>query len=135
MTSTPIVDIVHGRRYSRFTTLSPFRWPDIEGQRADQPYVLRFSDRPAVVFTSPSADPASVFKRGMTIDLAAVLLDPSLDSIVRGLDDTTQRIGERPFRDLDGQIRNVPVYAPLVPQVSIRNAAGKEVASGTMPFG
>jgi hypothetical protein len=64
-----------------------------------------------------------------------LLLDRSLDCIIRGLNDTTKKLQEQPYRTESGETRTVPVYASLVPQVSIANAAGKEVASGVMPFG
>ena len=88
-----------------------------------------------MAFISPPAGANQVFRRGAEISFRALLVDPALNCIVRGLDDTKQKIGERPYMGADGQTRNMPMYTSLVPQVSITNAAGKEVASGTMPFG
>ena len=103
--------------------------------RAEQPFVMRFSDRPMVRFLSPLIDSASVFRRGTSISLRAQLVDPSLGCVIRGLDDATQKTGERLYLGDDGETRRAFRYASLVPHVSISNAAGKEVASGTMPFG
>ena len=103
--------------------------------RAGQPFVMRFSDQPTVQFLSPPIDSASVFRRGTSISLRAQLVDPTLGCVICGLHDTTQKTGETLYLGDDGETRRAIRYASLVPQVSITNAAGKEVASGTMPFG
>ncbi len=103
--------------------------------REGQPFRMRFSDQPTMMFVSPPEKADQLFRRGTTISIQALLLDPSLDCIIRGLNDTTKKLQEQPYPMENGEIRQVPVYASLVPQVSIANAAGKEVASGVMPFG
>jgi len=103
--------------------------------RADQPHVLRFADKPEIVFLNPAPGANASFRRGTPVRLAAMLLDPALDSMIRGLDNAAQKSGEQSYQGPDGQVRTIPVYASVAPTVSITNAAGKEVASGTMPFG
>ena len=103
--------------------------------RPEQPFVMRFSDRPMVRFLSPPIDSASVFRRGTSISLRAQLVDSSLGCVIRGLDDATKKTGEIFYLGDDGETRKAFRYASLVPHVSITNAAGKEVASGIMPFG
>ncbi len=83
--------------------------------RADKPYVLDFSNEPMVVFDQPPMSQTS-FSRGQEIKFAAVLIDPKLDIMIRGLDDTSVR------KSLD-------------PNVVITQADGKIVAEGVMPFG
>ena len=88
--------------------------------RKDRPCVLDFSNKPDVMFASPSCD--QPFKPGDTIEVKAVLVDPKLDFMVRGLNDTTQRKS-------DGR------YVSLDPKVLITRADGEKVAEGVMPFG
>jgi hypothetical protein len=83
--------------------------------REDKPYVLDFSNEPMVVFDQPPMSETS-FSRGQEIKFAAVLIDPKLDIMIRGLDDTSVR------KSLD-------------PNVVITQADGKIVAEGVMPFG
>lgn len=103
--------------------------------RADQPFALKFSDRPAMTFISPVAGSNQLFRCGTEISFRALLVDPAINSIVRGLDDATQKTGERQYMGEDGQLQTLTMYASLAPQVSITNSTGKEVASGPMPFG
>ncbi|MHC4356674.1 MAG: hypothetical protein ACYS0H_28585, partial [Planctomycetota bacterium] len=53
--------------------------------RKDKPYVLDFSNKPMVVFDKPSRSQTS-FSRGREIKFAAVMIDPELDIMIRGLD-------------------------------------------------
>lgn len=103
--------------------------------RADQPVVMRLGEQPTVTFVSPSPEANQVFRRGQPIVIRGMLLDPSLDCIIRGLNDMSRKVQERTYATPTGETRTAPVYASLVPQVSITNSAGKEVASGPMPFG
>ncbi len=97
--------------------------------RADQPYVLDFSNDPVVVFDQPPKDKA-VFSRGAEIQFAAVLVDPKLDIMIRGLDDIgTQADQATPT----GQKYRRP--KSLDPKVVIVRADGEVVAQGVMPFG
>jgi hypothetical protein len=103
--------------------------------REDQPFGLRLGDRPTLVFLGPPANANQVFRRGTTVSIRALLVDPTLNCMIRGLNDTTNKLQERTYPTPDGQSRTVPVYASLVPRVSITNSSGKVVANGLMPFG
>ncbi len=82
----------------------------------DQPFVLDFSAKPKVVFTEPATD--ARIQRGQTLRVEAVLIDPTLDIMIRRLYDTS---GGRPVS--------------LEPKVVISRADGEIVAEGVMPFG
>jgi hypothetical protein len=102
--------------------------------RKDQPYVLDFSSKPAVVFDEPGKD-KTTFQRGEKIKFAAVLVDPKLDIMIRGLDDTSVKI-DKEYKDEDGKvIRTLKVDKSLDPNVVITRADGQIVAEGVMPFG
>jgi hypothetical protein len=101
--------------------------------REDKPFVMDFSGQPKVVFTSPAKD--RVYRPGDKVVFKALVLEPSLGSMIRGLYDTTQKTGTRPARNEQGESVSVPRYASLHPSVSITNSSGKEVANGKMPFG
>jgi hypothetical protein len=88
--------------------------------RKDKPYVLDFSNRPDVMFASPAG--GKRFKPGDTVQVAAVLVDPKLDFMIRGLDDITKTNSDGRFLSLD-------------PKVLITRANGERVAEGVMPFG
>ena len=110
-------------------TQPPFRI-DI---REDQPFVLDFSTEPAVAFTTPAK--GHVARPGDKVLFKAVIMDPELGFMVRGIYDTTKEIGKRTARNAQGETVSVPSYATLNPTVSITDSDGKEVASGPMPFG
>jgi hypothetical protein len=102
--------------------------------RKEQPYVLDFSSKPAVVFDEPVKD-KTTFKRGEKIKFAAVLVDPKLDIMIRGLDDTSVKI-EKEYKDQDGKVIDTfKVNKSLDPNVVITRAEGEIVAEGVMPFG
>jgi len=88
--------------------------------RKDQPYVLDFSNKPDVMFASPSSNQR--FKPGDTVEVKAVLVDPKLDFMIRGLDDATKTENNGRYRSLD-------------PKVLVTRANGEKVAEGVMPFG
>ncbi len=92
--------------------------------RKDKPYVLDFSNQPDVMFASPARN--QKFKLGDSVEVKAVLVDPQLDFMIRGLEDTT-----RPRAN--GQSRGQ--HFALDPKVVITRANGEKVAEGTMPFG
>ncbi|MGE5610581.1 MAG: hypothetical protein ACM359_15130 [Bacillota bacterium] len=83
--------------------------------REDKPFVLDFSNKPNVLFASPARN--QTFKPGDEVNMAAVLVDPVLDIMIRRLDDTTH--GNQ----------------SLDPAVTITDASGREVYTGKMPFG
>jgi hypothetical protein len=92
--------------------------------RKDKPYVLDFSNKPEVMFASPARD--QKFKPGDTVQVKGVLVDPKLDFMIRGLEDTT-----RPKASPQSRGRNFS----LDPKVVITRANGEKVAEGVMPFG
>lgn len=97
--------------------------------RKDKPYVLDFSNKPMVVFDQPPMSETS-FSRGQEIKFAAVLIDPKLDIMIRGLDDTSVEV-ER--ETSSGSKYKRP--KSLDPNVVIARADGQIVAEGVMPFG
>jgi hypothetical protein len=100
--------------------------------RESSPRRLAFSDRPQVIFRSPAENARVV--PGQEVMVAAVMVDPSLDVIIRYLEDMTRKDGEA-FRVPNGGGRWFQPYVALQPAVEVRDASGKRVAQGTMPFG
>ena len=100
--------------------------------RKDKPYILEFSAKPEVKFSSPQDGQA--FKPGNTIYIGAMLTEPWQGLQITGLWDATRKEGTARYIS-DGQVLTVAQYAKLDPTIVIRDSAGKEVASGTMPFG
>ena len=102
--------------------------------RADKPYVLDFSNKPMVVFDQPPKS-KTFFSRGEEIKFAAVLIDPKLDIMIRGLDDTSVKV-DKEYKDRDGKvIHTAKVPKSLDPKVVITRADGEVIAEGVMPFG
>ena len=102
--------------------------------RQDKPYVLDFSNEPMVIFDQPPKSKTS-FSRGDEIMFAAVLIDPKLDIMIRGLDDTSVKV-DREYKDRDGNVvQTVKVDKSLDPNVVITRTDGEIVAEGVMPFG
>jgi hypothetical protein len=98
--------------------------------RADKPFVLDFSNKPAVLFASPARN--GRIKTGEELMVKAVLIDPVLDTMIRGLEDTTRKHRET---GPDGQPRPYETSVSLDPNVVITRASGEIVARGVMPFG
>ncbi len=97
--------------------------------RPDKPYILDFSNKPAVLFASPAKDQR--IRTGETLEVKAVLIDAKLDFMIRGLEDITrQQTTDAEGRPL-GYSRNVS----LDPTVLITRTNGEKVAEGVMPFG
>jgi len=102
--------------------------------RKDKPYVLDFSNKPMVVFDKPPVS-KTTFSRGDEIKFAAVLIDPNLDIMIRGLDDTSVKV-DKEYKDRNGKVINTrKVDKSLDPNVVITRADGEIVAEGVMPFG
>jgi len=102
--------------------------------REDKPYVLDFSNEPMVVFDQPAAS-QTTFSRGQEIKFAAVLIDPKLDIMIRGLEDTSVKI-DKEYKDATGKVyRTLKVDKSLDPNVVIARAGGEVIAEGVMPFG
>lgn len=95
--------------------------------RKDQPFVLDFSTKPEVMFASPAKEQS--FKPSDEVKVAAVLVDPKSNTMIRGMNDTSRKtkrtVGEQ----------TVEVDLSLDPLVAIVDSSGKKVAEGTMPFG
>jgi hypothetical protein len=85
--------------------------------RHDTPLVFDFSNTPKVLFALPACD--SRIKPGEELTVKAVLIDPVLDFMIRGLD-LKSETGES---------------VSLDPKVVIARADGTPVAEGFMPFG
>jgi len=101
--------------------------------RKGKPFVLDFADKPVILFNSPAKDVA--VKPGSTVRVGAIIVEPKLDLLLRGLQDTTKTIRERTVTGPDGKKVTIPQYASLDPTVVITNSAGKKVAEGKIPFG
>jgi hypothetical protein len=97
--------------------------------RKDQPCVLDFSNKPDVMFACPTN--AQRVKAGELLSVKAVLVDPRLDIMIRGLDDTSRKQTQGPDGKALGYERNLS----LDPKVRITRANGELVAEGVMPFG
>ena len=100
--------------------------------RKDKPFVLDFSNKPEVLFASPAKDQA--FKPGDEIRVAAVLVDPALDIMIRGLADT-KRSQKVTLKIADGRESSYEQPLSLDPIVTITDSSGKTVSEGKMPFG
>lgn len=87
--------------------------------RKDEPYIFDFSNESEVLFASPAKDHR--VKLSEELQVNAVLIDPELDIMIRGLDD----IGT------EQKQKNIS----LDPKVIITRADGEKVAEGVMPFG
>lgn len=98
----------------------------------DKPYVLSFSGKPAVDFSSPPREAS--FQPGQSVMLRAMLNEPYERIQITGLYDATKKedAAKPPAGD-----QKVTVARPvrLDPTIAIRNASGAVVAEGKMPFG
>jgi hypothetical protein len=102
--------------------------------RQEKPYVLDFSNEPMVIFDQPPAS-QTTFSRGDEIKFAAVLIDPKLDIMIRGLDDTSVKV-DKEYKDAEGKVvQTVKEDKSLDPNVVIARADGEVIANGVMPFG
>jgi hypothetical protein len=100
--------------------------------RRDKPYVFDFTNKPDVLFASPVKDQS--VKLGEELTVKAVLIDPELDIMIRGLDDTSQK-EKQEYTTSDGQKHTYKRSLSLDPKVVITRADGEKVAEGVMPFG
>ena len=100
--------------------------------RKDAPFVLDFANKPDVVFASPAKD--RIARPGDEVEVKAVLVDPVLDIMIRGLDDT-RRTKKETVKPANGQEYRYERPLSLDPKVTISDSAGKTVAEGVMPFG
>jgi hypothetical protein len=100
--------------------------------RKDKPFVLDFSNKPEVLFASPGK--GQTFKPDDEIQVKAVLVDPVLNIMIRGLNDTRQKQKETIELGV-GRKETSERPLSLDPIVTITDAAGKIVSEGKMPFG
>jgi hypothetical protein len=103
--------------------------------RKDKPYVLDFSNKPAVLFASPAKD--ATFKPGDEISVKAVLIDPVCGIMIRGLSDASRKKKETIRYGEGKNVQETTYDRPLSldPLVTITDSAGKKIAEGPMPFG
>jgi len=92
------------------------------GIREGEPYVFDFSNRPVVMFVSPAKEQR--VKIGDELKVMAVLTDPVLDTMIRGLD-KLEKADTPPGEETTS----------LDPKVVITRDDGEVVAEGVMPFG
>lgn len=100
--------------------------------RKDRPYRLDFSNKPEVMFVSPAKE--QTFQPGDEVQVAAVLIDPVVNMMIRRLDDTSRK----ETRTIDrggGQKTTYERNLSLDPVVAITDSSGKKVSEGDMPFG
>ncbi|HUV64559.1 MAG TPA: hypothetical protein VMW24_11720 [Sedimentisphaerales bacterium] len=95
--------------------------------RQNKPYIFDLSNRPDVLFATPEKDQR--VKLGEELTVKAVLIDPELDFMIRGLNKIV-RTGSP-----DVSERRIGKSASLDPKVVITRANGEQVADGVMPFG
>jgi len=98
----------------------------------DKPFIFDFSNKPEVMFVSPAKNHRG--KLGQVLKVEAVLIDPKLDIMIRGLTDTSRK-EKKEYATPDGQKRTFERDVSLEPKVLITRADGEKVAEGTMPFG
>lgn len=116
-----------GERFVTFTK----KWVYGVQIRKEKPFVLDFSNKPEVLFVSPGKE--KTFHPGDEIQVKAVLIDPVLDIMIRELEDTKRKKKET-VRAGDQEVTSEHNLS-LDPTVTIRDASGKTVAEGPMPFG
>jgi hypothetical protein len=97
--------------------------------RKDKPFVFDFSNKPDVMFASPTN--SQRVKPGDTLMVMAVLVDPKLDFMIRRLEDTSHK----QTKDAEGKPLHYERNLSLDPTVIITRASGEKVAEGVMPFG
>jgi len=100
--------------------------------REGKPCTLDFSSKPRVVFVRPEGKDR--IARGDELRIEAVLVDPVLDVMIRGLCDMAQS-EVKTFTMPDGRKRTFEWAPSLEPTVVIRRANGDIVGRGVMPFG
>jgi len=100
--------------------------------REDRPFTLDFHTEPTVLFASPERELR--LKPGDTLEVAAVLVDPELDIMIRGLDDNSQQVEETVDYG-DGETRTYTTALSLDPRVIVTRKNGEKLAEGDMPFG
>jgi hypothetical protein len=99
--------------------------------REDKPFILDFSNKPAVTFLQP--EPQQRVALGDDLHVDAALVDPVLDLLIRGIEDMTHPEPEALRRPRG--IRARERGAPLEPTVVIRRANGDKVVQDGMRFG
>jgi hypothetical protein len=101
--------------------------------RKGWPFVWDFSNQPDVIFASPAKD--KNLHRGDEIKVEAVLVDPVLDLMIRGLRDTSRKQDRTTVLQSGKEVVRNAGNLWLDPVVTITDSSGKKVAEGLMPFG
>ncbi len=100
--------------------------------RENKPFVFDFSNKPEVLFASPARD--SRVKPGEELTVAAVLIDPVQDFMIRDLSDTSRK-QKKESSGPNGAKYSYTQDLSLDPKVTIARANGEIVSEGVMPFG
>jgi hypothetical protein len=98
----------------------------------DRPFTLDFANQPAVMFASPAK--SARIKAGTAVEVKAVLIDPQLDIMIRGITDPSKLV-EVETKEPSGAISKYQRNRSLDPKILITRANGETVAEGVMPFG
>ncbi len=96
--------------------------------REEKPYVFAFTENPQVVFQNPKEN--QTLTKGKSIRASAMIHIPEMGLQISRLYDLSQKTE---VTLSDGSVRQRT--ASLDPVMQIKNAAGKVVAQGKMPFG
>jgi len=100
--------------------------------RKDKPFVLDFSNKPEMMFVSPSK--GHQVKLGGQLRVEADLIDPKLDIKIRRLEDITRK-QKKEYVTSNSHKRTSKQVMSLEPKVLITRANGEKVTEGMMPFG
>jgi hypothetical protein len=100
--------------------------------RKDKPFVLDFSNKPEVLFANPPKN--KTVKLGEEVPVAAVLVDPKLDIMIRHLMDADVK-EKQTYKDANGNEQSYEQPRSLDPMVTVTNSKGEKIAGGKMPFG
>jgi hypothetical protein len=79
--------------------------------RKNKPFVLDFSNKPDVIFASPAADYR--VKPGEQLDVQAVLVDPELDIMIRGLE---AKYSYEDYKDFTSLVK-LPILVLIIPGI------------------
>jgi hypothetical protein len=114
-------------RYNGKDTIYPIQ------VRQDKPYVLDFSNEPMVIFSRPSMS-KTTFSRGDVIVFDTKLIDPKLDIMIRGLEDTSVKVDREYIAG--GKVIRTKVNKSLDPNIVIVRADGEVVVEDVFsPYG
>jgi hypothetical protein len=98
----------------------------------DKPFIFDFSNKPEVMFALPTRNQR--VKPGDKVEVKAVLIDPKLDIMIRGINNPSIRVAQETTLP-DGTKQKYERVKSLDPTVRILRMNGDKVAEGIMPFG